>query len=185
MKRRLRGCRGRNDPHFDPLERSGLREGEEYVSQHNHAPDDGHRLRSDVVVTLPGGQRIVIDSKLSLTAFNDYVNAETDVERELHLKRHLTSIRSHIRTLSGKEYHSAASSPLDYVVMFIPIEGALAVALQKDPLLSPQRQSRPTSGTATRTALDDCPTHCGECLAGGTPESECRDYRVAGRQDIR
>ena len=118
------------------LERSGLREGEEYETQQSHETEEGQRLRPDVVVKLPGSQRIVIDSKLSLAAFNEHVNASTDVERALHLKRHLTSIRSHIRTLSSKEYHSAAKSPLDYVVMFIPIEGALAIALQEDPSLT-------------------------------------------------
>jgi DNA recombination protein RmuC len=89
-----------------------------------------------VEVKLPGGQKIVIDSKVSLVAFDDYVNAESEAERAAHLKRHLTSLRSHIKTLSSKEYHSAAGSHLDYVVMFIPIEGALAAALQEDPGLT-------------------------------------------------
>jgi len=114
------------------LQRSGLREGEEYVVQQTQPTDDGQRLRPDVIVELPGGQRIVIDSKVSLIAFEAFVNAENDEGRQLHLARHLASIRGHIRTLSGKEYHAAAGSKLDYVVMFIPIEGALAVALQGD-----------------------------------------------------
>jgi DNA recombination protein RmuC len=118
------------------LERSGLREGEEYVVQENHVTEVGNQLRSDVVVNLPGGQRIVIDSKVSLTAFSACVNADTEVDRAMHLTRHLASMRAHIKTLASKEYHSAAGSQLDYVVMFVPIEGALAAALQEDPNLT-------------------------------------------------
>ena len=118
------------------LERSGLREGEEYVVQQSHATDDGQRVRPDVVINLPGGQKIVVDSKVSLVAFDSYVNAETDAERKLSLADHLASMRSHIRTLAGKEYHSVAGGQLDYVIMFVPIEGSLAVALQAEPGLT-------------------------------------------------
>jgi DNA recombination protein RmuC len=103
------------------LERSGLREGSEYVVQQSHTNEDGGRLRPDVIVQLPGDQRIVIDSKVSLQAFEIYVNAESDIEREGSLLAHANSMRSHIRMLSSKEYHSAAGSHLDYVVMFVPI----------------------------------------------------------------
>jgi DNA recombination protein RmuC len=118
------------------LERSGLREGEEYVAQQSHATEDGERLRPDVVVTLPGDQRIVIDSKVSLAAFDAHVNAGSDAERAAELTRHVASIRTHIKTLASKEYHSATASQLDYVIMFIPIEGALAAALQAEPNLT-------------------------------------------------
>jgi DNA recombination protein RmuC len=118
------------------LERSGLREGEEYVIQENHITEEGSRRRPDVLVKLPGGQRIVIDSKLSISAFHDYVNCAAESERADHLKRHMASIRSHIKELSTKEYHSVVGGELDYVVMFIPIEGALAAALQEDPGLT-------------------------------------------------
>ncbi len=118
------------------LERSGLREGEEYRTQQSHTTDEGDRLRSDVLVDLPGGQRIVIDSKVSLSAFHDYVNAESAADRAAHLRRHLASIRAHIKSLSAKQYHSAAGSQLDYVVLFMPIEGALAAALSEDPNLT-------------------------------------------------
>jgi DNA recombination protein RmuC len=114
------------------LERSGLRAGEEYDAQQSHANDDGQKIRPDVIVKLPGGQRIVIDSKLSLAAFDAHVNAETDIDRANAMTRHLTSMRMHIKTLSSKEYHEAVGSQIDYVIMFVPIEGALAVALQGD-----------------------------------------------------
>lgn len=118
------------------LERSGLREGQEYVTQESRTAEDGSRLRPDVIVNLPNNQRIVVDSKVSLTAFEAYVNAEDDATRAACLARHLQSMRTHIRTLAGKDYLSVSGSQLDYVVMFVPIEGALAAALQDDPALT-------------------------------------------------
>ena len=117
------------------LERSGLRSGEEYSAQKTFADEDGKRLRPDVVINLPGGQQMVVDAKVSLTAFESLVNAATDEERVVHLQRHLVSVRGHIATLGSKEYHSATGTTLDYVVMFVPIEGALAAALHADPSL--------------------------------------------------
>jgi len=118
------------------LERSGLRKGEEYVTQESHSADDGSRLRPDVVVNLPNAERIIVDSKVSLTAFEAYVNAENDDERGASLAKHLASLRAHIKNLSAKEYQNATGNGLDFVIMFVPIEGALAVALQEDPALT-------------------------------------------------
>jgi len=118
------------------LERSGLREGEEFVTQESHSTEDGARRRLDVVVNLPNGQRIVVDAKVSLTAFEAYVNAETDAERAAHLGAHVRSLRGHIKTLAEKEYQQLSSDGLDYVIMFVPIEGALAAALMEDPALT-------------------------------------------------
>jgi DNA recombination protein RmuC len=118
------------------LERSGLREGDHYVTQKSFAHDEGGRLRPDVIVNLPGGQKVVVDAKVSLTAFEALVNAGSDEDRAAQLQRHLASLRNHIATLSSKAYHLAAGSTLDYVVMFVPIEGALAAALQTDPGLT-------------------------------------------------
>jgi DNA recombination protein RmuC len=118
------------------LEKSGLREGQEFVTQESQLADDGTRLRPDVVVNLPNDQRIIIDSKVSLTAFEAYVNGENDVERNAQLIAHVQSMRKHIKALSGKEYHQLSSSSLNYVIMFVPIEGALAVALVEDPALT-------------------------------------------------
>ncbi len=118
------------------LQRSGLREGAEYVSQATGATEEGQRLRPDVIVSLPGDQRIVIDAKVSLVAFEGHVNAATDSERDMCLGRHLNSMRTHIKTLSSKDYRAVAGSRLNYVVMFVPIEGALAAALQGDPGLT-------------------------------------------------
>ena len=118
------------------LERSGLREGEEYETQAHRTGTDGERLRPDVVVRIPGGKTLVIDSKVSLVAYNDAVNAETDEEAFAARKRHLTSIKNHINTLSAKGYQAAEESTVDYVILFVPIEGALSEALREDPALT-------------------------------------------------
>lgn len=118
------------------LERSGLRNGDHYTQQESHTTEDGQRLRSDVVVKLPNGDRIVVDLKVSLSAFEAHVNAEDEITRGEHLKAHVASLKAHIKGLSAKEYHNAADSRLDYVIMFVPIEGALAVALQEQPDLT-------------------------------------------------
>lgn len=118
------------------LERSGLREGQEYVTQQSHATEEGKWLRPDVIVHLPRDGNLVIDSKVSLAAFEEYVVAATDEQRKSALDRHLQSLRAHIRALSAKDYQGVTKGGLDYVVMFVPIEGALAAALQADPELT-------------------------------------------------
>ncbi|MGB0921016.1 MAG: DNA recombination protein RmuC [Alphaproteobacteria bacterium] len=111
------------------LERSGLEEGREFHTQESHTLDDGKRIRPDVIVDLPGGtDRIVIDSKVSLTAFDDYVNAPEEGEREAALARHVTSMRNHVKSLAAKDYAREVGTRVDYVIMFVPIEGALAAA---------------------------------------------------------
>jgi DNA recombination protein RmuC len=111
------------------LDRSGLRAGEHFVLQSSHAGADGQRLRPDVIVNLPDQRRVVIDAKVSLTAFEEHVNADDEPARDAALLRHVASMKAHIRTLGSKEYHTAIGSGLDYVLMFVPIEGALAAAL--------------------------------------------------------
>lgn len=113
------------------LERSGLREGEQYVTQQSHSGENGARLRTDVEVLMPNDDRLVIDSKVSLTAFEAYTNCEDDT-RAMHLQAHVASVKSHIRTLGEKAYQRHARSSLDYVMMFVPIEAALATAMQAD-----------------------------------------------------
>ena len=113
------------------LEQSGLREGEQYFTQQSHTGEDGQRVRTDVEILMPNGDRLVIDSKVSLTAFEAFVNSD-EMDRDHHLRAHITSVRSHITTLGDKTYHRAARSSLDYVMMFVPIESALATAIQHD-----------------------------------------------------
>ena len=118
------------------LKKSGLREGEEYVVQPGHVTDEGERQRPDVIVHLPNEQRIVIDAKVSLTAYAASVSADTEEERAAQLRAHAASVRQHVKSLAGKEYHKHAAGALDYVVMFVPIEGALAAALTEAPELT-------------------------------------------------
>jgi DNA recombination protein RmuC len=114
------------------LERSGLRKGIEYETQVNRTGDDGERLRPDVVVNIPGGKTLVIDSKVSLVAYTDAVHAETDEQAMSARKRHVVSLRGHINGLSAKDYQNAEDSTVDYVILFVPIEGALSEALRED-----------------------------------------------------
>lgn len=125
------------------LEQSGLRRGEEFLVQQQTddsgcalRDDDGRGLRPDVVVRYPGGRVMVIDSKVSLTAFVDYVNAEDRELQEQYGRLHLQSVLKHINELSAKKYQDyIGSEKLDFVMMFIPNEGAYAAAMTLDPTL--------------------------------------------------
>lgn len=123
----------------DLLEKAGLREGEQYSFQQSFtglASEEGEKsktARTDVIVYLPGGRNLIVDSKVSLLAYTDYANAATDDERKAALKLHLASVRGHITGLSKAGYHKlpGVESP-DFVVMFVPIEPAFLMALQGD-----------------------------------------------------
>ncbi len=112
------------------LDRSGLREGEEYETQTHHRSDDGSALRPDVLVNLPGGRRLVIDSKVSLVAYERSVNAESEAAREIALKAHVASVKKHIDTLAEKKYHQLDDGAVEYVIMFMPIESAFSEAVK-------------------------------------------------------
>lgn len=115
------------------LEGAGLRRGHEYDLRGNYTHNDGSRGQPDVVVNLPESRHIVIDSKVSLVAYSDYMNAQTDTAREDALARHIASLRAHIKGLSGKNYQDLLeiNSP-DFVLMFIPIEAAFSLAISND-----------------------------------------------------
>lgn len=114
------------------LEASGLRKGHEYVVQASHTREDGTRAQPDVVVHLPGERQLVIDSKVSLNAYVAYVNDAGD-SRDVALKRHLDSLRSHIKGLSEKRYQDMPGvSSLDFVIMFVPVEPAYMLAIGED-----------------------------------------------------
>ncbi|MBO6879608.1 DNA recombination protein RmuC [Winogradskyella sp.] len=114
------------------LEKSGLEKDREYFVQQNFTRDDGSRVMPDVVLHLPDSKKMIIDSKVSLTAYERLVNAE-DKERAMYLKAHVNSIKKHVDDLSAKNYHDLydIESP-DFVLMFIPIEPAFAVAINED-----------------------------------------------------
>ena len=115
------------------LEMSGLEKGREYVTQDSYTNEDRSRMRPDVVVNLPDGKRIIIDSKVSLTAYERYYTVDDDSEKEVHLKSHIQSLKNHIKSLGDKGYQKHESlDTLDFVFMFIPIEGAYSVAIRED-----------------------------------------------------
>jgi DNA recombination protein RmuC len=116
------------------LEASGLREGEEYERELSLRDEERRRFRPDVIVHLPDDRDIVIDAKTSLVAYERYVNAETDEERARYAKAHLEAVKAHIDRLSDKSYTRLEGiNTLDFLFMFMPIEGALMLALQEDP----------------------------------------------------
>jgi DNA recombination protein RmuC len=115
------------------LERSGLIKGEEFILQPSFRNEKNELIRPDVIINLPDDKHIIIDSKVSLIAYEAYVNADTDVERAKFLKAHIDSLREHVRGLSGKDYQLAheLDTP-DFVLLFLPIESAFSIAIQED-----------------------------------------------------
>lgn len=115
------------------LEESGLREGHEYEIQSTLSDEEGKKFRPDVIVHLPQNKDIIIDSKVSLVAYDAFVRADNDEERAHALKQHLLSIHAHIKGLSGKRYEQLSGvRTLDFVLLFMPIEGAFLLALEQD-----------------------------------------------------
>ena len=114
---------------------SGLREGIEYKKQVNVKAEDGNNERPDVVVYAADGTNIIIDSKVSLTAYTDYVGAEDDEERKAALKANYDSIWTHVCELSDKQYFKKVDKAMPIVLMFVPNEGSYILAMNKDPQL--------------------------------------------------
>ncbi len=115
------------------LQQSGLRKGMEYDVQNSFVNEKGKTLRPDMIVHYPDNRDIIIDSKVSLTSYERYISAETTHEKDLHLKAHLESIKQHIKQLSEKNYQDLYQiESLDFVMMFVPIEGAYYTAVEAD-----------------------------------------------------
>jgi len=116
------------------LEKSGLEKGREYETQVSETGDDGKRYQPDVVIKLPDNKHVIVDSKVSLTAYERFVNEEDDTERLTQLKLHINSIKAHVKGLSEKSYQNLYGlDGLDFVLLFIPIEPAFTLAVQHDP----------------------------------------------------
>jgi DNA recombination protein RmuC len=118
------------------LEKSGLEKDREYYVQQSHTNVEGQRVFPDVVINLPDGKKMVVDSKVSLTAYEKYINEEEDALKNIYLKEHVNSIKRHVEQLGEKNYHDLyqIESP-DFVLLFIPIEPAFAIALNDDTAL--------------------------------------------------
>ena len=118
------------------LESSGLRKGEEYLVQDSHTQTDGSRLQPDVVVKLPEGRSLVVDSKVSITAYARHAETTDPVIAEQELTAHIQSLRQHIQGLSSKNYSALYGvGSVDFVLMFVPIEPAFLLALKTAPNL--------------------------------------------------
>lgn len=115
------------------LEKSGLEKGREYEVQQSFTTEDGSRVFPDVVINLPDGKKMIVDSKVSLTAYEKHINEDDDDLKRAYLKEHLNSIKRHVEQLGNKNYQDLyqIESP-DFVLLFIPIEPAFAMALNED-----------------------------------------------------
>lgn len=115
------------------LEIAGLREGMEYTLQSSFQSESGARQLPDAVIQLPGSRKLIVDSKVSLNGYEEYVNAESDSEADAARKRFLESVRTHLRSLCDKQYHAIPDLPSpDFVLMFMPIEPAFHLAIGDD-----------------------------------------------------
>ena len=115
------------------LERSGLEKGREYEVQGSYQTSEGKRLQPDVVIYLPEGKQVIVDSKMVLVSYLAYMEAQTDEQRQRALKQHLEAVRRHMKELSAKSYQDLPGiTSLDFVLLFIPIEAAFGLALQAD-----------------------------------------------------
>lgn len=115
------------------LESSGLREGKEFAREQSFTTEDGRRLRPDVVVYMPGDKQVIIDSKVSLTDYERAVSADGEADRKSAVAAHVRSLKAHIQALAAKRYdHLPDVHSPDYILMFVPIEGAYMMAIEAD-----------------------------------------------------
>ncbi len=143
------------------LEHAGLEKGREYQTQVNLKGPNGERFQPDVIIYLPGDKQVVVDSKVSLTAYQQYVAAEDDTIGQIAIKQHVLSLRNHVKGLAGKDYKRLDGlHSLDFVLLFVPIEAAFSAALQAEPTLFQEAFDRnivivsPTTLLATLRVID-------------------------------
>ena len=143
------------------LEHAGLEKGREYQTQVSLKGPDGERFQPDVLIMLPGDKQVVVDSKVSLTAYQQYVVADDDVIGQAALKQHVLSLRNHVKGLASKDYKRLEGlHSLDFVLLFVPIEAAFSAALQAEPNLFQEAFDRhivivsPTTLLATLRVID-------------------------------
>lgn len=143
------------------LEHAGLEKGREYQTQVSLKGAGGERFQPDVLIRLPGDKQVIVDAKVSLSAYQQYVSAVDEPIRQQALKQHLISLRSHLKGLSGKDYQRLEGlHSLDFVLLFVPIEAAFATALQAEPDLFQEAFAQqvvivsPTTLLATLRVID-------------------------------
>ncbi|MCK8520784.1 DNA recombination protein RmuC [Aquimarina sp. D1M17] len=115
------------------LEKSGLEKDREYFVQQSFTNEEGQRVLPDVIIHLPDNKKMVIDSKVTLTAYERFINEEDEIQKNIHLKEHISSLKRHVDQLSSKNYQDlhGIDSP-DFILMFVPIEPAFAIAINED-----------------------------------------------------
>lgn len=143
------------------LEHAGLEKGREYQTQVSLKGPDGERFQPDVLIMLPGDKQVVVDSKVSLTAYQQYVGSDDPQIAQAALKQHVLSLRNHVKGLAGKDYKRLEGlHSLDFVLLFVPIEAAFSAALQAEPNLFQEAFDRhivivsPTTLLATLRVID-------------------------------
>lgn len=136
------------------LEKSGLQKGIHYLSQSTFRDDDGSAKRPDFIIQLPDNKQLIVDSKVSLTAYERFYNAEDAGQRDQHLKAHIASLRSHVDNLSKTNYQTLyqINTP-DYMLLFVPLDSALSSASQADPQLFTDALERNIVLVSTSTLL--------------------------------
>lgn len=121
------------------LDESGLREGHEYHTQEHLKDESGKAFKPDVVVHLPNDKDVIIDSKVSLSAYEQFFNEEDEAQKQIYLKEHVSSLRIHIKELGKKDYQKLLGvNTLDYILMFVPVEPAYLLAMEQEPELIKQ-----------------------------------------------
>ncbi len=136
------------------LEQAGLVKGVHFVMQANLKTEDNQNVRPDCIINLPEGKNFIIDSKVSLTAYENFYNQDDEVLRARYLKEHIDSLSRHMQDLSRKNYQTLYGvNPPDYVLMFVPLEAALTLALKEDNSLMDKALSRNIVLVSTSTLL--------------------------------
>ncbi|MFS0828011.1 DNA recombination protein RmuC [Pseudomonas phoenicis] len=143
------------------LEHAGLEKGREYQTQVSLKSADGERFQPDVLIMMPGNKQVIVDAKVSLTAYQQYVSESDSSRGQAALKQHVQSLRSHVKGLSGKDYNRLEGlHSLDFVLLFVPIEAAFSAALQAEPNLFQEAFDKqivivsPTTLLATLRVID-------------------------------
>jgi DNA recombination protein RmuC len=124
------------------LELMGHEKGVHYTVQESRTGEEGDRRRPDVILRMPGGKALVIDSKVSLSAYADAVAADTEEEREAFLKLHARNVRARVDELAARDYHHLVDGSVDWVLLFMPVEGAVSAAWAYDPELTAYAMER-------------------------------------------
>ncbi|MEQ9263403.1 MAG: DNA recombination protein RmuC [Owenweeksia sp.] len=136
------------------LEKAGLQKDIHYFKEKNLKTDEGSNQRLDYIISLPDGKHLILDSKVSLTAYSRYYDTEDETEQKQYLKQHLDSINGHIKSLGDRNYQSLYDiNPPDYVMMFMANEPALTIALKEDPQLYEKALDRNIVLVSTTTLL--------------------------------